>query len=221
MSLGLRLAKAVEDVIATSGFRYVRKQNAFLRTAPHGFDQVLWTSHPTQFAGRSGQRYSLVSGVRHEVVEELVNQLGLVYGAENQRATTTVSCALFCFPINPSRSYSLFLPDKATESELHAGAMEISDTLVTDLFPFFNRYSSLVECAQGLGSDRMARPHHLCNNYEARMYRAIAASCLSGGVSVAEQFELWRASYPEVLPETIHAKVAARLRTLAGLLSGS
>jgi len=41
MSLGLRLAKVVEEVIAKSGFRYVRKQNAFLRKAPHGFDQIL------------------------------------------------------------------------------------------------------------------------------------------------------------------------------------
>lgn len=220
MSLGLRLAKAVEDVIASFGFRYVRKRNAFLRTAPHGFDQILWTSHPTQFSDRSGQQYSLVSGVRHEVVEELVNQLGLVYDTENQRATTTVSSSLLYFPLNPGRSYSLFLPDKAAEPELNAAAMEISGILATDLLPFFNRYSSLVECAQGLESDQMARAHHLCNNYEQRMYRAIASSSLSGYSSVVEQLELWRMSYPVVLPQSIHAKVETRLQTLAGLLGG-
>jgi hypothetical protein len=168
----------------------------------------------------AGQQRSLIAGVRHDVVEDVVNQLGLVYGADNQRATATVDRALVYFPLRVGQSYSIFLPDQASEAELQAAAALVSDWFKHDLDPFFNQYASLAECAQGLSRDPTAASHALYNNYEPRMYRAIASSCLSGMSGVAHQLEIWRAAYPRVLPQASHAKVERRLAVLEGLLGG-
>ncbi len=221
MSLGVRLAQAVEARISPFGFRYSRKTHALLRATPHGFEQLLWTSYPTETSGHSGQRYSLVAGVRHDSVEDAVNRLGLVYGAENQRATTTVSCVLEYFPIVPGKSYSLFIQNNASDAEVYAAAAEISQILRDELIPFFERYAELLRCADDLSEDPMAVSHHLFNNYENRMYRAIAASCISGRSTFSEQMEYWQSVYESVLPKTIHAKVAGRLGALAGSICGS
>ena len=218
MSFSMSLAKAIETLVSPWGFQHIRKRDAFVRQEAHGFSEFLLTCHPTVSSGSFGHQYSLVAGVRHNSVEDVVNQLGLVYGAENQRATATVDRALMYFPIDPGRSYSVFLPEKASKSTLEAAASAISACVSADLLPFFSRYASLPECAQGLSTEPSAKSHALYNNYENRMYRAVASSCLSGAVSVIEQIEYWRAAYPSVLPHSAHTKVERRLSTLAGLL---
>ena len=220
MSVSLSLSKAVEALVSPLGFHHVRRRNAFVRPEAYGFSEFLWTCHPTVSSGTLGQKFSLVAGVRHDSVEDIVNQLGLVYGAENQRATATVDCALMLFPINPARSYSLFLPDRASADALEASASIFSECVHADLIPFFGRYASLHECAYGLSTERSSKSHALYNNYEPRMYRAVVSSCLSDAASVVEQIKHWREAYPSVLPYSAHARVERRLSTLAGLLGG-
>ena len=217
----MKFAKALEALVLPHEFRYVKKRNAFVRSEAHGFAEFLWTCHPSVQSDTLGQLRSLVVGVRHNAVENFVNQLGLVYGTENQQATATVSCPLAYFPLRSGQSYSLFLRDQAADSELQVAAAEVSTWLNTDLALFFSKYASLAECAQGLSSEPLAKSHALYNNYEPRMYRAIASSCLSQTSGVAEQLKYWSASYPSVLPQSVYSRVEKRLITLADLLSDS
>ncbi len=211
MSLGLRLYKAIGEI---QGYRYIRKRNAFVRKESHGFSEFVFATYPTVIRGIAGQHYSLIVGVRHNIVEDVVNQLGLIYGSDNQSATTTVDTPLEIFPLSPERQYSYFLP----EHDLHAVASCIEKSVTTDLSGFCARYASLQECAVGLNTEPTSRSHHLCNNLEPRMYRAIASAHFAHLQDFDSLLERWQSAYLSALPVSAHTKIHGRLCQLLDIL---
>ncbi|GAB2615438.1 hypothetical protein [Novilysobacter erysipheiresistens] len=218
MSLGLRLSKAITDSGEIAGFRYIRKRNAFVRKEPHGFSQFLWATYPTVVGDATGQHYSLIVGVRHDIVEDAVNQLGLIYGSDNQSATTTVDTPLEKFPLSAERQYSYFLPNSANEHDISAAASSIATSVENDLSGFYTRYASLQECAAGLNSKPTDRSHHLYNNLEPRMYRAIASAHLGRLPGFDSLLEQWQSAYLSTLPVSAHAKIQDRLCKLLDIM---
>jgi hypothetical protein len=189
--LGIRLAKGVSTLISDAGFKYVPKRQVFARKNARGFDELLWTSHPaTDANGRSGQQYSLIVGVRHNVIENAVGGLGLVYGEENKRWTTTVDSPFSTFPPGSARTYTYFLTDQATDVDVAHAASGIASVCMCDAEPFYQRFAHLGHCAEDLNAGMGTRSYWLVNNYENRMFRGIAASAFSGGRtdSVAAQW---------------------------------
>jgi hypothetical protein len=189
--LGIRLADGVSAFISDAGFKYIPKRQVFARKNARGFDEFFWASHTaTDASGRLGQRYGLIVGVRHDLVENAVATLGLVYGEENKRWTTTVDSPLSTFPPDNDRSYTYFLSDKAADEDVASAASEIVSVFRRDAEPFYQRFAHLDHCAEKLNAGMGARSYWLVNNYENRMFRGIAATAFSGGRtdSVAAQW---------------------------------
>ncbi|QBH01545.1 hypothetical protein [Xanthomonas oryzae] len=82
---------------AAEGFKWVKSRANFVRKEPHGFSSFSWASYQV---GDEGGRIELVPllAVRHDLVEDVVNELGLVYGDSNKRFTATVDRGLGFFP---------------------------------------------------------------------------------------------------------------------------
>ena len=215
--LGERLAHEVSAFLVPAKFQYIRTRNVFLRKEPHGFSEFLWVSHPTVLEGVLGQNYSLVIGVRHNVIETAVNQLGLVIGAANQAATATVSTPLATFPLIPERQYSFFLQNSASDKDIEkaAGLIHIC---FNDALSYFERYTSLHACAEGLNSNPTSRAHSLLNNLERRMYRAVASASLAQLLDFESIVESWRSVASSVLPPKSQASAIAKLEQLLDIL---
>lgn len=180
--LGIRLAERVSALISDTGFKYIPKRQVFARKHARGFDEFLWTSHTaTDASGGSGQRYGLIVGVRHDEVENVVATLGLVFGEENKRWTTTVDSPFSTFPPSNDRTYTYFLSDQAADEDVASAASEIASVLRCDAESFYQRFAHLDHCAEELNAGMGARSYWLVNNYENRMFRGIAAIAFSGG----------------------------------------
>jgi hypothetical protein len=216
--LGLRLVREVNDFSAPLGFRYIAKINMFVRNTEYGFDAFLWTSHPALSGDVMGQQYSLLAMLRHNAVDNVVNQLGLIYGEENQKFSSTVCSALELFPPSNARQYSYFLADSASDADLAGVAQSIAVAVKEDACPFFERYSSLTECAIGLNSSPRANTHFLFNNLERRMYYSIATAHLAGLSEFDLLLEQWTGVCSELLPENTRAGAQKKVSRLLEIL---
>ncbi|WP_036168162.1 hypothetical protein [Noviluteimonas dokdonensis] len=218
MTVGLRLTKAIAPFAEASGFRYISKRGTFVRKETHGFSEFLLMTYPTVVDGALGQHYELAAGVRHDVVEQVVNQLGLVYGSEYQSATTTVLTSPDRFPLTPGNQYTWFLPNAASERDVQDVAGAVASCLTAELLSYFARYASLQECSTGLNSSPESRSHPLYNKPEPRMYRAITAAHLCGEANFGTLVEGWLKAYPMTVPSNEQANVRDRLPRLLSIL---
>ncbi len=218
-SIGKRLAKAVSRLVEPIQFRFVAKRNTFIQKTAWGFNEFLWTTHPTISSDSiMSEKYSLVFGVRHEAVESVVNQLNLVHGDDNKKYTTTVSCPLELFPISSKRHYSYVVANGAHEKDVENVAKEIAAVVANDGLPFYEHYSTLSACAADLNTNLRSRSHKLLNNLERRMYYAVAAAYLAEQKDCASLVEQWREVCADVLPQNIRLKAQNNLTALIGIL---
>ncbi|WP_454674021.1 hypothetical protein [Achromobacter pestifer] len=96
-----KLVKSLNPLLEGKGFVWSKSREMYIRKRRYGFDSLVWTCHPD---AEEGGRLQIgpVLGVRHDEVDDLVNQLPIVYGEDNKKYTTTVSRVLVYFPFRPA-----------------------------------------------------------------------------------------------------------------------
>jgi len=151
---------------------------AFLKRERFGFLYLSLPSFPMPENGG----YQVVNcglGVRHNRVDDVVNQLGHIWGDANRKNTTTVYRGLQFFPFVAERDEKQVIHFPHVEEDAAVAAANLSAMLEGDGFGFFERYSSLEECAQGLNEPIETRTHPLCNGFPLRAYYGVAAAALT------------------------------------------
>jgi len=218
LPLGKRLSTAVGALCSHVGFRYMAKRNSFFRKEEYGYSEFLWASHRDICRDVEGMRYLLIIGMRHNNVENAVNRLGLIYGAEDQKFSPTISRSLDLFPISNTSTYSFFLKSSAPDSDVDEVAASIAASIQVDAMPFYARYSSLIPCAIDLNSSPASKTHPLNNNLEQRMYRAVACAHFAKLPNFVSLLNEWRVVSQEHLPPNIREKAKVRLENLVAVL---
>ncbi len=178
------LKALLEPMLRERGFKPVSSHLGFRRRTSLGFDYLSFPG----FATGSGGTYvvNLGLGVRHNRIDEIVNQLGHIWGTANQRNTTTVYRGLEFFPFDAQRDGRKVITLERVELEAHSVASDISAMLLSDGFKFFQSYSDIRECSIGLNTPIKTRAHQLCNSFPLRAYYGVAAAGLSQPERVPE-----------------------------------
>lgn len=208
------LVELLNPALSSLGLKWIRARQQYVRQEPHGFSCFLWTSHSTR---SEGGRLELtpVLGVRHDLVENVVNQLGLVYGEANQRYTTTVTRGLGYFPIREGKDYCQYIRLASVEKDLGKTVEGLSSVLATEGQEFFERYSTLVTCSVDLNNPIASKTHPLCNSFPRRAYYGIAAAWFAERQRVSMLIDQYRGFAKDVLP----AQFPEVERTLAKLVA--
>lgn len=206
------LVERLKPGLAIAGFNWLKSRAMFVRKEPYGFSSLSWTSHSTS---DEGGRLELapVLGVRHNSVEDLVNQLGLIYGDDNKRFTTTVTRGLGLFPFSESNDNKQYIRLASIDADIEHAASAITAMLNSDGEDFFNRYSSLLECSRGLNNPLESKVHPLCNNFPRRAYYGVAAAIFAENDRVPELVSQYLHFAMSVLPKQ-YDQIATRLQQL-------
>ena len=213
-NLGTRLIEAIEPTFKAHGFKR-NKHGVFIRPTSYGFDNFLWASHPTVTDNHSmAQKYSLLMGVRHDRVENEVNKLGLIYGHDNQKRTTTVSTPLELFPPTQERKYFIVIEHNAPDEVITKAAASLISILQADALPFYSAYSSIERCSAGLNTAFDQRSHFLHNNFESRVYHAITAAHVAGIPNFEDIVKTWQTNIESTLPPSLWQSTKDRVEKL-------
>jgi hypothetical protein len=160
------------------GFAWRKGREMFVRQRAGGFDCFLWSSHSAHVEGGRLELVPII-GVRHDEVEHLVNQLGLIHGAENQRFTTTVDRGLGHFPLVDGKNYAQHIRLASAGPDLELVKKNFIEILTNEGASFFKKYASVLECSKGLNEPIASRTHPLCNNFPRRAYYGIACAAIA------------------------------------------
>lgn len=178
-----RAVKSLVDqllpLMESRGFKLKKGADvAFVKRERFGFLYLSLPSFPMPEDGG----YQVVKcglGVRHDRVDDIVNQLGHIWGDANRKNTTTIYRGLEFFPFVAARDEKQVIRFSHVDEDAVVAAENIRAMLDEDGFAFFDRYSSLEECAQGLNDPIEARTHPLCNGFPLRAYYGVAAAALT------------------------------------------
>lgn len=179
------LVEQLTPILATNGFKWIKARAMFVRKEPYGFSSLSWASYQTQ---EDGGRLELVPllAVRHDVVEDVVNELGLIHGEANKKFTATVDRGLGIFPFKEGRDEKQYIRFASAETDIKHAASNITSMLNSDGEKFFERYSSLLECSRGLNYPIESKTHPLCNNFPRRAYSGVTTAFFAENSRVPE-----------------------------------
>jgi hypothetical protein len=170
----------VRPTLASRGFKLKKSIDAayFTKREKFGFLELSLPS----FGRAENGGYQVISpglGVRHDRVDDIVNQLGHIWGDANRKNTKTVYRGLEFFPFVAARDAKQIIRFPHVEEDADLAAADIIAMLEVDGFAFFERYSLLEECARGLNEPIETRTHPLCNGFPLRAYYGVAAAALT------------------------------------------
>lgn len=177
-----RAEKALMDrigpTITKHGFRFNASNLTFKKRLPSGF---LLLSFPSFTMGDSAgfQVIETGLGVRHDRVDDVVNMLGHIWGEENRKQTTTVFRGLEFFPFVADRDGRKTIRLTHVDHDVAGAGAELERMFLTDGLEFFEKYSSLAACSQGLNEPIESMTHPLFNHFPVRAYYGIACAALS------------------------------------------
>ncbi|WP_273429711.1 hypothetical protein [Chitinibacter tainanensis] len=169
------LVEQLLPTLSAKGFKWLKTREMFIRKEPHGFSSLSWTSHSTNDEG-GRLELGLVLGVRHDIVDDVVNELGLIYGDDNKKFTTTVARGLSLFPFKEGKDYKQCIRLVSVDADVQNAASGIVSILDEDGWQFFERFASLSECAKGLNDPIESKTHPLYNNFPRRAYYGVASA---------------------------------------------
>lgn len=179
------LVEELIPALSERGFKWLKAREVFVRKELHGFSSLLWTSHSTNDDG-GRLELGLVLSVRHDIVEDVVNELGLIYGDDNKKYTTTVARGLAFFPFREDSDYKQYIHLGSVDIDVQVVTSNIISMLDEEGEPFFKQYSSLLECSRGLNDPIESKTHPLCNNFPRRAYYGVATAFFAENVRVPE-----------------------------------
>lgn len=213
------LRDKLKPILSPMGFKWVQSRGMFVRREKYGFSAFFWTSFTTH---EEGGRLELIPFfvVRHNIVEDVVNQLDLIYGDDNKRYTPTVCRGLGYFPIQKDKQYIQYVRLASAEADIENVAYSFESVLADDGKAFFERYSSLKTCSQDLNNPIESRNHPLYNNFARRAYYGVATAWFSERESVACLVE----GYRQFAMDSVAAEydeINMNMRKLIGILHDS
>lgn len=194
------MSRSIEAIVSrlapfmkAHGFVFRKSSEAFVAKRSHGFVEL---ALPSFFVGLDGGRQvvSVGLGVRHDQIENIVNQLGHIYGEDNRRKTSTVHRGLGFFPFKPSGPSELTIRLSHLDEDADRAADSLRLMLQEDGLSFFERYGSIFECSKGLNDPLDTPTHPLFNRHAGRAYNGIAAAALAQ----PERVEVLIAGYSEL-----------------------
>lgn len=177
------LVEALKAPMKARGFKYVGSRESFVRPEPFGFCLFSWGAHPSSADGGC-QIVVPGLGLRHDIVDDVVNQLGHIWGEDNRRHTTTVYRGLGFFPFDPARDGEKKIRYSSADEDISDIVSNFEEMFSKDGDAFFQKYSSLLECSRGLNAPIEALSHPLLNNFPKRAYYGVAAAALAEPESV-------------------------------------
>jgi hypothetical protein len=170
------LKPMIEPLLREQGFTG-SPHSGFKRKTEFGFHCL---SLPG-FAWRAGGPYEVRVGlgIRHNRVDDIVNRLGHIWGEDNRSNTTTIYRGLEHFPFDSVRDRVATIHSERLETESRDFSEKLARMLAQDGLDFFERYSSLLECSEGLNRPVASRTHELHNNFELRAYYGVAVAAFA------------------------------------------
>lgn len=213
------LIEALAPKLQGLGFVWLKGREMFVRQRSGGFDCFLWTSHSTHLEG-GRLELTPILGVRHDSVENLVNQLNLVHGVENQRFTTTVDRGLGYFPLVDGKNYVQYIRLASTEDDLKRTEKNFFELLKNEGESFFKEFSSILECSKGLNEPIATKTHPLCNNFPRRAYYGVACAAIAEPHRIGALLSQYKDYAAQVLPTQV-GRIEERLDELTSIVGGS
>lgn len=169
------LVARLTPAMKSRGFTYRKATDAFVKKQGFGFVKLSLASFH-----RAGQQvFTPGLGVRHDQVDNVVNQLGHIYGDDNRKNTTTVYRGLQAFPFRPEGLSVLYVRTGDLECDVEAAAASIEEMMAADGLEFLERYSSLQVCSRGLNEPLDAVRHPLMNHPGLRAHYGVATAALT------------------------------------------
>ena len=143
------LAPLISPVLERRGFKFRKSDASYFKREKFGF---LYFSLVSHLVSDSGGYYVVEYGLgaRHDRVDNIVNQLGHIWGDAYRKRTTTVYRGLTFFPFDSKRDGRQLIHSSNIRIDAAAASDNIVGMLEESGLDFYDRYSSLVECARGL-----------------------------------------------------------------------
>ncbi|GEM_PF-2424201 len=167
---------ALNTLLKNKGFVWSKSSEMYIRKKQWGFHCLLWSCNETDWAGTL--ELGLMIGVRHNDVDDVVNRLGIIYGEDNKKYTTTVCRSLVLFPFEGIEG-----AHRIRAASAQADISDIVDKILkfveVDGDFFYQKYSTVVECSRGLNSPVDVISHCLCNNFPNRAYYGLACALIA------------------------------------------
>lgn len=171
-----KVVDALNPLLKSRGFVWSKSREMYIRKKPWGFHCLLWSCYDVDPAGTLELR--LVIGVRHNDVDDIVNRLGIIYGDDNKKYTTTVSRSLTFFPFEKIEGIQHIKVDSAT-ADIAVFVGKVLNIVEGVGDGFYQKYSTVMECSRGLNFPIDVISHHLCNNFPNRAYYGVACAMLA------------------------------------------
>ncbi len=168
----------IKPMLEKQGFKFRASDLSFKKKQEFGFSYLSFPSFPM---GDDGGYQVIITGlgVRHDRIDDIVNQLGHIWGDDNRKGTTTVYRGLEFFPFDPERDGRKIVRFPHVEEDAEVVAASLAAMLAGDGFAFYDRYASLVECSRGLNDPIDAMTHPLLNRFPMRAYYGVACAALA------------------------------------------
>lgn len=212
-----KLVDELKPVFLSAGFKWLKARQMFVRKQDFGFFSVSWASYSTHENGGQLVLTPLL-GVRHDIVEDVVNELGLIYGDDNKKYTMTVDRGLGFFPFNNQKDYKQYIRPAFVDGDVQVAARNIASIFDEDGQEFFSRYASLLECSRGLNDPIDSISHQLCNNFPRRAYSGVASAFFAESYRVPQLLNQYLKFAERVQPNQCE-QIAERLEKLVAVAS--
>jgi hypothetical protein len=133
------ICKKLEPLLVAGGFALKKEMGGFARPQPYGHDRVMVVNQGTAAPGPQHFAVSVHFSIRHDRIEIPWNTLGLVWGEENQRMTTTL---VYGFP-RDRKLPSLKVMPATMEKDIELVAVEAEALFKEEGLPFFEQFATL------------------------------------------------------------------------------
>jgi hypothetical protein len=123
----------LKEVLAGAGFRLNKREGAFTRSIPNGFQRIyvpLYDFNPVFV-------FSLTIGIRLDAVEEIFNQFSGAMGA-GQAQTTTSLTQLGYFTQEDRKEYRV-----STKEEVDSALSDLTPLINSKILPFLEQYQDV------------------------------------------------------------------------------
>jgi hypothetical protein len=206
------LVEKLTPILAEAGFKWIMGRAIFLRKESYGFSSFSWASYQTMVDGGQIELVPLLA-VRHNIVEDVVNELGLIHGESNKNFSATVDRGLGFFPFKNGEDEKQYIRILSPDLDIDNVAANVALIINGDGKNFFEKYSSLFDCSQGLNHPVESKDHPLCNNFPRRAYCGVAAAFFAENSRVHDLVSQYVEFSKKILPSQAD-RIANRLEQL-------
>ncbi len=206
------IVEKLTPILAEAGFKWIMGRAIFLRKELYGFSSFSWASYQTMEDGGQIELVPLLA-VRHNLVEDVVNELGLIHGESNRKFSATVDRGLGFFPFKNGADEKQYIRLLSSDLDADNVVANVVSIINGDGKNFFDKYSSLFECSQGLNQPIESKNHPLCNNFPRRAYCGVAAAFFAENSRVHDLISQYVEFSKKALPNQA-GRIAERLGQL-------